>query len=167
MGFWLPFLMATGTVLQIGGALQQGEAAAAAGAAQQQAAEYEARQMEVGAGQAIAASQRAAQEQRRQAKLVASRALALAAASGAGAADPTVVDIIGDITGEGAYRAAVALYEGEEQARTMRAQAKATRYGGAVAEAGGRTQRQAAQIGAFGSLLAGAGSLYEKYGIKK
>src|SRR5574341_759638 len=157
MGFWLPFLMATGTVLQIGGALQQGEAAAAAGAAQQQAAEYEARQMEVAAGQ------RAAQEQRRQAKLVASRALALAAASGAGAADPTVVDIIGDITGEGAYRAAVALYEGEEQARTMRAQAKATRYSGAVAEAGGRTQRQAAQIGAFGSLLAGAGSLYEKY----
>src|SRR5688500_11497475 len=43
---------------------------------------------------AIAASQRQALEERRQGDLVASRALAVAAASGAGVSDPTVIDII-------------------------------------------------------------------------
>lgn len=107
---------------------------------------------------AVAASQRQALEEHRQADLVASRALAVAAASGAGVSDPTVVDIISRTKGEGAYRAAVALYEGEERSRSMR-----------VAGAGGGDFSSVAGTGykaaALGGLLRGGISLYAKYGL--
>ena len=58
-------------------------------------------QLEEKAGQERAISQRKAVNVRRQAKLAESRALALAAASGGGASDPTVMNIISGIAGEG------------------------------------------------------------------
>lgn len=89
------------------------------------------------AGQQVAASQRGAKEQNRQAELVASRARALAAASGAGASDVSVVNLIGRIKGEGAYNAQTVLYQGEEQARQMRMAAAAKKYQGLTAEEAG------------------------------
>lgn len=107
---------------------------------------------------AVAASQRQALEERRQADLVASRALAVAAASGAGVSDPTVVDIISRTKGEGHYRAAVALYEGEERSRSMR-----------VAAAGGGDFSSVAAAGykaaALGGLARRTLSLFAKYGL--
>lgn len=160
--WWIP-LMAAGIGLQARGQLQQGKAAEVAGAARQQAANYEAAQLRVQSGQVIAASQRQAQEERRKSTLLQSRALALAAASGAGASDHTVVDIISDIAAEGAYRASVALYEGKETARGLRMQADATQYSGEVSRAEGKAGQDAYQLAALGSLLSGGASLYEKY----
>lgn len=79
------------------------------------------------AGNTRASSQRAAREERRQARLAASRGLAVAAASGGGASDPTVVNMMADLEGEGEYRALSAMYEGETQARQYEAEAKARR----------------------------------------
>lgn len=87
----------------------------------------EARQLEAKAGTERAISQRQAMEERRQARLAASRGLAVAAASGGGADDPTVVNTLANIAGEGEYRALTALYNGEETARGDEAQAKARR----------------------------------------
>jgi hypothetical protein len=66
----------------------------------------------------------------------------VAAASGAGASDASVVNIVGRIKGEGAYRAATALYAGEDKARVLRMQAAAKRYEGLTAEEAGGLNAQ-------------------------
>lgn len=108
------------------------------------------------AKQEVAVSQRAALEEQRQAELLASRAIAVAAAGGGGADDPTVTKIIADIKGEGAYRAALQMYEGEEKAKKLRFQ-------GAAAEFEGEAGYKAAKTEAISSLLGTGASMYSTY----
>mgnify|MGYP001606871182 CR=1 FL=1 len=93
--------------------------------ANQEARQYRsaADQLDVQAAQQRAMSQREAIDQRRQARLATSRGLAVAAASGGGADDPSVVNLLADLEGEGEYRALTSLYNGEEQARAKEVQA--------------------------------------------
>jgi hypothetical protein len=109
---------------------------------------------------AVASSRLQAREEERQADLVASRALAVAAASGGGVSDPTVVNIIARTKGEGAYRANVALYEGAERARQLRIAAA----GGGDFNAGDSIMA-GANAAALGRLARGGLSLYAKYGL--
>jgi hypothetical protein len=74
--------------------------------------------------------QHAAVEERRQARFAQSRALAVAAASGAGASDPTVMNTIGDLEAEGEYRALTSLFNGEQRARSQTMQANIARSEG-------------------------------------
>ncbi len=60
---------------------------------------------------------REAAEEARNAKLAYSRALAVAAASGAGVDDPTVVKLFADLQAEGDYRVLSRLYTAEEEAQ--------------------------------------------------
>ena len=145
---FLPLAVA-GTALSAFGQLE-------AGKQQERGAFYEAAQMERAAGQRQATSQRAALEVERQGKLQASRALAVAAAGG-GASDPTVVNLLADLAADTNYRRMVALYEGEEEAQGLREEAKMTRIAG-------REARRASQIGAFGTALSGAGSMFARFG---
>lgn len=117
---------------------------------------FEAEQFRINANQAKAASQRDAEEETRQAALVQSRILAVAAASGAGASDPTVVRLIGKQAGEGAYRAALAIYRGDEQARQNMNAANAREYEAKAAVAAGKTR-------AFASLVGTGASLYQRF----
>ena len=126
----------------------------AGGVAQRREADAEARQYEVAAGQSRAAAQRDAAEQRRQARFVQSRAQAVA---GGGAGDIGVINRIADIAGEGEYRALTALYEGEDRAAGLEAQARARRYGG------DRAQTSGLMSGAS-SFLEQAPKMFEKYG---
>ena len=123
-------LMVAGTALSAGSTIL---------GANSEAKQYKsaAAQLDVQAGAERAMSQRDAFEQRRQARLLSSRGLAVAAASGAGADDPTVVNALADIEGEGEYRALTALYNGEEQARADESQAKAYRKAGKNAKLAG------------------------------
>jgi hypothetical protein len=95
--------------------------------------------------------------------LVASRALAVAAASGAGVSDPTMVRVIANARGEGAVRAATALYEG--QARSRRC-APRRRWGASPVT---RRPRRAGAPAGLRLASAGTGSrvasLYSKYGM--
>lgn len=160
------------TLLSAKGQKESGKAAAQQSqqAAQNEmvAAEYEARQAEYLANQAKAVSQKEALEQRRMTGLLASRTLALAAASGGGASDPGVVDIIGNIYAEGAYRSALALYEGEEQARSLGVSAQARRLSGksgaSAAIAEGRSTAKASQTNMFSTLISGGSSFLKNYG---
>ena len=131
-------------------------------------AEYEARQADYLAGQSRAASHRNAFEERRMAALMASKTLAIAAGSGAGASDQNVVSILNQIYMEGAYRSALAMYEGEEQARSYEVQAQSRRLSGKSAASAalseGKSASRAAGINATGTLLAGASSFASKYG---
>lgn len=163
---WIsPSLAVGSTVLNAGGQWTAASAVAQEGEERRRAAEFEALQLEQNALQAVAAAQRKAATVSKQDKLIQSRALAVAAASGASATDPTVVNIIAKTAGEGAYERAVAIYEGEEVARVRREAARATRYRGYREQVASENKAQALRTGALGSLLAGAGSLFAKYGF--
>lgn len=146
--------------MQVGGTIAAAQGQRAAGSMAQRGAELEALQMQKAGGQAVAASQRDAAEQARQSRLLQSRALALAAAGG-GASDPTVVKIVSDLAGEGAYRQALALYGGEEHRRALETGAVAKQYEGVVAKETGNISATSTLIRGFGSVGAG---LYGKYG---
>ena len=96
----------------------------------QQAAQFQAAQLRSNAGQAQASAQRSAFDVDRQSQYVASAALASAAASGGGASDPTVLNLMARNAGEFAYRKSVALYQGEDRARAMNMQADAKEFEG-------------------------------------
>jgi len=115
-----PFIALAGAGLSAGGSILGANAQAKDLRAQ-------ADQLDMQAGKERATSQRQAMEERRQAGLLVSTGVARAAASGAGADDPTVVNLLANISGEGEYRALTALYNGEEQARSDEAQAAARR----------------------------------------
>ena len=158
-------LTLAGSVMGYSGANKAASGARLAGARTAGARAFEAKQLRQNAGQEVAASQRAALEERRQANLVASRQLALAAASGAGASDPTVVQMIARTAREGSYRASVALYGGEERARQLRMAAAGKDYEGASALEGAEVQASAYKTAGVGELLKGGGSLFAKYGF--
>jgi hypothetical protein len=132
--------------------------------ARKAAADFEAAQMEVEAGQALASGQRAVMNEDKATRIAESRALALAAASGAGASDTTVVKLISDIAAEGAYRASVARYQGEERARKLRMGAKTRRFEGEMGLAAGEAGARALSQQATANLLISGGGLLAKYG---
>jgi hypothetical protein len=118
-----------GTILASGlteglGAFQQGRAvssadqyAASAGMTQGLAAQADFRRAAL---ESEAASQRDAIESGRQGGLVTSRLQSLAAASGAGATDPTVIGLRADLEARTDYEKKVALYEGSSRAAAFR-----------------------------------------------
>lgn len=134
------------TALSAAGQIKQGQDA-------DKIAGYKASQLKQRAGQERAVSQRKASAQRRQAGLAQSRVLALAAASGAGASDKTVVDIMGGIFEQGELSAGYSLYEGEERARGSSMAAD-------TATSEGKQAKRAGYIGATSTIMSGAGSAY-------
>lgn len=168
-------LGAAGLATSLGGSLITAKAQKAQGkAAEAQAkqvsqnemvaAEYEARQAEYLANQARAVSQKESFEQRRLAALMTSKALATAAGSGAGVSDPTVVDLLGNLYAEGAYRSALAMYEGEEQARSYTIAAQSRRLSGKSAASAalteGRNTKEASKLSSMSTILSGGASLF-------
>lgn len=142
-------IMVAGSALSAGGTII---------GANSQAAELrsQATQLDAQAGTTRASSQRSAIEEERQAKLLSSKGLALAAAGG-GADDPSVVNALANISGEGSYRAAAALYDGETQAQGYEAQAAADRRGA-------KATKTAGLLKAGGTILGAGSSLYGRYG---
>ena len=140
-----------GTVFSVVGTLKQGSAA-------QQVGEYNSILLKQKANEEFAIGQRKAQEQSRQFRVLESDALAAAAASGAGASDPTVVNIIANLAGEGAYRAGMEMYSGESQARRYRYAAKQALYEGDAARQQSYWQAGKTIFEAGGSMLS------QKYG---
>ena len=148
--YWAAAAGIAGTALSAYGQYRAGDSA-------KKRAKFEAEQLEAKADEVLSVSQRQAIEQERQGRLAASRALAVAAASGGGATDPTVVDVMEDLAGEASYKKMSALYEGKQQASDLKLQAEATRETGEVAKESGK-------LSALGTALGGGASLYAKYG---
>ena len=174
---WALALQAASTLIGAFGAIQQGQAQRAAGEAQARSFQYQARLrdaqaagMEQSAGQERAAAQRAAIEQRRQGRFVGSRAQAIAAASGGGALDPSIVNLMGDLGSEADFRAATALYQGEDRARSLeygavlqRATGQGDLYAGEVARRSGIAAQNRSYITAAGTVAGGVGKMYDRY----
>lgn len=157
------FLKAVGTIAGVGGSALSADGAKKAGKAGQQAKEYEARQYEAQAVQVIGTAQRDMLKERRQKEMVVSRAQALAAFGGGSVSDPTVVNIIADLENEGAYREAVALYQGEEEANKLRQAAGLAKMEGRVIRKGGQAQAKAYAYQGVATAAQGFSSMYSKY----
>jgi len=156
----IPFLLAAGGLLSAGGKLMEGNAAYEDGKNQRMALEFEAKQYEQGAVQAVASGQKAAKEVSRETNLLKSRMLAVAAASGAGASDPGLMNLVAEQAGVGALNELTALYQGEEKARQMRMTGSAKRYEGYQAEQSGKKKRDASRVSAVVSLISTGGTYF-------
>lgn len=147
----IPFIIIGASLLSAAGSIKAGQDA-------NRAAKFQAKQQETQASQVEGAATRAAGEEERRARILQSNLIARAAASGAGAGDPTVLNLEGDIAAEGRYRALSQIYEGGSQADRIRAGASATRYEG-------KTAQTASYITAASTVLGGVGNgLSAKYG---
>jgi hypothetical protein len=140
-----------------------GNAAASAGKSQQDAAYFKAAQEEQAAQESRAAAQRTALEKDRQSRLLQSTLQANAAASGGGAADPTIIGLGQDIAGRGEYQSLMDLYTGENRARGLEDQATGSRMSGDAALAEGKAKQSASYLSAAGTLIGSAGSAYKTY----
>lgn len=163
-GFIPVAAQAIGAFSSAAGSVQSARAARQAGERARVAAQFEADQLDQQAGQSIAASQYDAIEQMRQTRLAQSRAIALAAAGGGGVTDVTVVNLLSRNAGEGAYRAALSLYKGEERARQLRLAALTKRYEGDLQFSAGGDRAAAYTLQGAGKLFGDAVSMYAKYG---
>lgn len=162
----LPIVAIAGTLLSASAYGQQGAAIKKQAERKRAEAEFEAQQLDIDAGQAKAVSQRAAADVETNARLINSTALARAAASGAGASDPTVMNIIAKTSGMGAYRSGVALYEGESQARLDHLRAQALRMSGDAGIKDANAASKSADTLAAATIFSGgatAGGMYQKY----
>lgn len=142
------------------GQILGGNAMVTAAKRRREAADFEARQLEINAGQAKAASQRQAYFQNLEGEQLIS---AIRARAGAGGTDPTVMNIIGRALERQAYNVKAAFYGGEDKARTMQIQAASKRYEGELGVEDARAGRRAAYLAAGGTLAAGGASIYQKY----
>ena len=125
---------------------QEGEAAAAD--ARQLMDRARARRAEAGAQM---------REELRQGRLNRSRALAVAAASGGGADDVTVQNVIADLDTDARYRAMMAMYEGTEEAAGLNRAAR-----NRLKE--GKAARTVGFLGAARTALTGAETFKSRYG---
>lgn len=130
-----PWLQAAGTIMSV--------------VSNERGASSDARQLRTQAGQTRATSQRAANEERRRGRLLESRARALAAKSGAGVTDPTVIKLMDELSAEGEYRALTRMYEGETEAQSMELEA--------------RERKRASRGKSISTLLSGASTFASKY----
>lgn len=148
-----------GVIVGLVGAAVSAVGTIAQGQAQANALNFEAKQYKIKAQESVAASQRDAIERTREKEMLQSRLQAGAAASGAGAGalDPTVVQLASDIEGQGTYGAEMELYKGKELARGYRMQAEADQMSAQAAKTG-------SYFGAFGTIVGGLSSFASKYG---
>jgi len=140
----LPYIAAGATVLS---AVNQHKA----GKEQNKAYQFDAKVATQQAQQERAAAQRDALDARRQGMILASRAQAAAASSGAGALDPTVVNVIGGLQGGAEMAGLASMYQGASRGRALENQAVVSRFTGKQAQTAG-------MYSAFNTLLSGASS---------
>ena len=147
-------MAAISAVLGVVGSLVSAAGTMAAGRAQEQAAEYEAKQLEIKGKEERAAAQREGQEYQRKTDLALSTLQARGATSGFSATDPTSLAIADEITKYGTYQQQMAQYGGESRQVGLEAQAETRRLEG-------RAARKGASYAALGTIIGGAGSAFK------
>lgn len=145
-------LLAGGLATAVGGTALTATSAISQGQAAQAAAKNQAKQEQAAALQANAIATRQAAVEKQQTDVAQSRLRARAAASGAGATDPTVMDLSSTFDAIGEYNVASALYEGTSRATAFQNQARMTKYEGNQAATAGYLRAGSSILGTAGSL---------------
>lgn len=150
--------------VQAVGGMMQGAAQQKAGKDKQrmleQAAAYNAETLRRRANEESAASQRTAQRERDKKDLALSRQTALAAKSGAGVENPTILQLLEETDSYGDFLASTELYRGESRARGLKDQADVGMWNAAVE---GRAAKKAGDAAFAGSILEGIGMAAETF----
>jgi hypothetical protein len=150
-------MAAISAVFGIIGSLVSAAGTMAAGKAQQEAAEHEAKQLEIKGKEERAAAQREGQEYERKTDLALSTLQARGSTSGFTATDPTSLALADEITRYGTYQQQMSMYGGESRQEGLKGQAEARRLEGAAA-------RKGAQYAAMGTILGGVSGLAKGFG---
>ena len=129
----------------------------AQGNAQLEAAKAEQKQLARMASEEQAVATRQAGEKAREAKLLQGRGQAVAAASGGGATDPTVLELMGNIARD-------ANVQTRDVLRTGQVKADDLMYRGRVGVNAAKVNRGLARLTATGQVVSGVGDAFSKYG---
>jgi hypothetical protein len=127
-------------------------------------AQYAAEQSRQNAQAVAGAGEAAAFTQMQRTQYIAGHAQAVAAGTGGGGSDPTVVNQIARLNAEGAYRSAVDIYGAQSKARELGMQASAELYSGQEAQRQGQLGQSAANVAALNTVLKGGVSLFDRFG---
>lgn len=152
-----------GAMVGMMGAMMQKQAADRKAAALKAQGEAQAKMYETDAAQEMAAAQRTSIERAFQNRQAIGTAKALAASSGGGTDNPTVIDILGEMEGRDVYGRMTDLYQGSEKKRRLIDSAKLARYGADIGAAAARAQGTAAMVGGLQGLAKGFGSFSASY----
>ena len=155
--------IASGALTAIG-TIAAGNAAAEQGRLAQQAAEFEAKQLDIKGKDEKAAAQREMLELRRQKEGALSRLQATSAASGFSATDPTTLSLADEVAKYGTLQEKTALYGGDVRQRNANLAAAGKRFEGAQYLQLGEARKQASYFSAAGTILGGLSTLGTKYG---
>lgn len=128
-----------------------------AGYAQKGALDASATELSQEAGQSVASGIQGAIQDRRRATYVASNARARTASSGLATTGTSAIANVGQIRGEGEYRALTSLYQGEDRASELNYRGDQMRTEGSNAVTTG-------WLSGMSSVLSGGSSFYSKYG---
>ncbi len=139
-----------GAVASLAGTVISAAGTIAAGKAQKRQYEYQAAQYEVQAKEERAVAQQDALETARKKRLALSSAQAQAAASGFGAADPSVLDLMGEIAKYGTFEEQLTRYGGNARAERSLSSAELARMRGAAAQSAAGFSAARTIIGGFG-----------------
>lgn len=158
-----------GTAISAMGSIVGGLAGMAQANAQSAMMEHQAKLQRQQAMEARAVATRQSAEKRREGNLMQSKLQARAAASGGGAADPTVIKLGQDIAGRSEYSALFDMYQGENRARgyedsanASMAAAKSAQQQGQFALLGSVFRAGSSLVGSS-SIMGGASSMQSSY----
>jgi hypothetical protein len=161
MGPIAPVLGIISTVASIGGTVLGVMAANQQGKYQEAVAKAQAKAANRQANEVTAQGQREAVVRAKQARLVQSRINAVASAGGGNASDPTILQLMGGVGGEGALQVANTISDAKTQGGSLNYQADIYKMQGAQAAAGRKWDVAGAILGGVSNL---AGSWASKYG---
>lgn len=161
-----PIAQVAGTGLTALGTIAAGRNAAAQGKMAQQAADYEAAQLDIRAKEEKAAAQREAREFQRRKEHALSSLQARGASSGFSATDPTALAIADELARYGTLQEQTAQYGGSSRMAGTYAQADARRMAGDMALMEGKAKKSSSYLTAAGTILGGISDLGKKYNPK-
>ncbi len=141
------------------------------GAATKQAADFEAKQLDIKAKDEFAAGQKDMLQLRRQKNLALSQLQARGAASGFDATDPSNLALADEISKYGTLQESAALYGGAGKANDIRLSAAGKRFSGDTTNAlyseYGDSVRQGSYLSAAGTILGGVSTMASRFGGMK
>ena len=149
-------MAALATIATIAGSFVSAAGTIAAGKAEQQAANYEAQQLEIRAKEEQAQAQQEARQYREQKERAQSSLRARAAASGFSATDPTALALNDELERYGTLQEQMAQYGGKSRRVGTEAQATGARLTG-------RAKAIGAKYSAVGTILGGIGGGLSRY----
>ncbi len=160
-------LTGVGAGISAANTLAGGSYAAQAGQLQQQAANFQAQQLQENAPGEIAAAQRQAIDVNQKANMLRSSAVANAAAGGINAGTGSTLTNQAQIANKGQQNSLLDLWQGQNRDTGLLNQAQGVQFSGAVDALAGQQAQQAADLNAISTIAGGGASLLRMYGQQR